>query len=172
LIHRLDRPASGLILFAKNKKALAALNLQFQERTIEKTYLAVVKNRPETDAATLVHYLRKNAKTNRTHASQEEELHSKRAELNYELIGEIDNYFLLKIKLITGRHHQIRAQLAAIDCPVKGDVKYGFRRSNRDRSIHLHAWELSFKHPVSKEQTTLVAPLPKDNVWQAFGVEE
>lgn len=169
LIHRLDRPASGIVLFSKTKSATQSLNAQFQDRKIQKKYLAVVKDKPDEASGTLVHYLRKNEKDNRTTAFAKEVAHSKKAELNYKLVGSIENYHLLEIDLITGRHHQIRSQLSAIGCPIKGDVKYGFRRGNKDRSIHLHAWKLSFSHPVTREQVDLVADLPDDNVWKAFG---
>lgn len=168
LIHRLDRPASGIVMLAKNKKSLAHLNLQFQNRSIQKTYLAVVKNHPPEQEAHLVHFLRKIQKQNRSIASDEEVKYSKKGELKYEVIDSIENYHLLKIDLITGRHHQIRAQLSAINCPIKGDDKYGFKRSNKDRSIHLHAWKLSFRHPVTNEQIILEAPIPDEVVWQAF----
>lgn len=168
LIHRLDRPASGLVLFAKNKRSLAHLNLQFQNRTVQKTYLAVVKNQPPKMEDTLTHFLRKQHQKNRSSQVKENSTGAKKASLKYKVIDRIDNYFLLEIDLITGRHHQIRAQLAAIDCPIKGDVKYGFRRGNRDRSIHLHAWKLRFQHPASEEEVLLEAPLPEDSVWSAF----
>ncbi|MEM6963651.1 MAG: RNA pseudouridine synthase [Bacteroidota bacterium] len=168
LVHRLDRPASGIVLLAKNKKSLAHLNAQFQNRSIQKTYLAVVKNHPPEPTGHLVHFLRKNQKQNRSFATKEEVKYSKKAELQYEVISAIDNYHLLKIDLMTGRHHQIRAQLAAINCPIKGDDKYGFKRSNKDRSIHLHAWQLAFRHPVTDERVTLQAPIPNEVVWQAF----
>jgi len=169
LIHRLDRPASGIVLFSKTDNATRSLNAQFQERKIQKKYLAVVKNKPPQDSGTLIHYLRKNQKDNRTSAFEKEVAHSKKAELNYKLIGSIENYHLLEIDLITGRHHQIRSQLSAIGCPIKGDVKYGFRRGNKDRSINLHAWKLTFNHPVTGEQVDLVADLPDESVWNAFG---
>ncbi|MFN7116323.1 MAG: RluA family pseudouridine synthase [Saprospiraceae bacterium] len=169
VIHRLDRPATGVVLFAKTHGALVALNEQFKNRQVQKTYLAVVKDAPPNTEGTLVHYLRKNAKDNRSIASTEEVPHSKRAELHYKLLGSSDNYHLLEIQLITGRHHQIRAQLSAIGCPVKGDTKYGFKRSNPDHSIHLHAWKLRFLHPVSNEMEEIVAPVPtQDAVWNAF----
>ena len=171
LIHRLDRPASGVVLFAKTKKALAHLNKQFQDRTIQKTYLAVVKNKPDSDKDTLVHYLKKNSKTNQSKAFDKDMPNTKEAKLEYELLDSIDNYHLLKINLITGRHHQIRAQLQAMNNPIKGDVKYGFRRSNKDRSIHLHAWQLEFTHPTSYEREIITAPLPADPVWDAFQFE-
>jgi len=168
IIHRIDRPASGVVVLAKSKKGLARMNVQFQDRTIQKTYLAVVKKAPEKTEGQLVHYLRKNEKANKTQVFEEPVKGGKKAVLNYKVIGKSDNYTLLEIDLETGRHHQIRAQLAAIDSPIKGDVKYGFRRSNKNRSIHLHAWKLGFKHPVSKQNIVLEAPLPDDVVWQAF----
>ncbi|MFT5764377.1 MAG: 23S rRNA pseudouridine1911/1915/1917 synthase, partial [Saprospiraceae bacterium] len=166
-----DRPATGVVLFAKNKKALANLNQQFKDRTIKKTYLAVVKNTPENPEGHLVHYVYKNNTKNKSVATTEESPGTKKAELKYKVIGQSDNYSLLEIELITGRFHQIRSQLAAIGCPIRGDVKYGFKRGNKDRSIHLHAWKLRFTHPVSEELVELVAPLPEDSVWDAFSVE-
>ncbi|MCB9081094.1 MAG: RNA pseudouridine synthase [Lewinellaceae bacterium] len=171
LTHRIDRPASGIVLFAKTKSALAAVNEQFRERLIEKKYLAVVGNPPPEKSGTLRHYLRKDGRTNRTQASDQPAGGAQEAVLNYEWISSSENYHLLKIDLITGRHHQIRAQLAAIGCPIKGDVKYGFRRSNRDRSIHLHAWQLAFTHPVSQERVHLEAPPPDEVVWNALCTE-
>lgn len=168
IIHRIDRPASGVILFAKSKKGLARMNAQFQERSIKKTYLAVVKSAPEKTEGQLKHYLRKHAKTNKTQVFDEPVKGGKEAILNYKLIGKSDNYSLLEIDLATGRHHQIRAQLAKIGSPIKGDVKYGARRGNKDRSIHLHAWKLSFQHPVTSEAITLVADLPNEVIWQYF----
>lgn len=170
LIHRLDQPASGVILFAKNKKALANLNAQFQQRLIRKTYLAIVKNKPKENEATLIHYLRKNGQQNVSHAFDGEQAGAKRAELSYCLIGSSEHYHLLEIKLITGRHHQIRAQLAAIGSPIRGDNKYGFKRGNPDRSIQLHAWKIAFRHPVTKEEVELKAPLPDEKIWNVFAV--
>ncbi|MEM9821701.1 MAG: RNA pseudouridine synthase [Bacteroidota bacterium] len=172
LIHRLDRPASGLVLFAKNKRALAHLNQQFQNRQVQKTYLAVVKNSPPKTQDQLTHFLRKQHHKNRSSLVEAESTGAKKASLEYKVIGQIDNYYLLEINLITGRHHQIRAQLAAIDCPIKGDVKYGFKRGNRDRSIHLHSWKLKFQHPASGEEVLLEAPLPEGPVWEAFGQQQ
>lgn len=169
LIHRLDRPASGVVIFAKNKKALAAVNEQFRNREVKKTYLAVVGNLPPEKEGKIVHYLGKDQEKNRAIVYEKESPQSKRAALSYRLIGSIDNYHLLEISLLTGRHHQIRAQLAALGCPVKGDVKYGFKRGNKDRSIHLHAWKLSFRHPVSNEVVEVTAPVPEETVWKAFG---
>ncbi len=171
LAHRLDRPVSGVVVFAKTKTAMTALTEQFRSRTVEKTYLAVVQTLPAEPEATLVHYLRKNEAKNISIVASESDADVERAELHYRLLGSSERYHLLEIQLITGRHHQIRAQLAAIGCPVKGDVKYGFRRSNRDRSIHLHAWKLAFDHPVSGERIQLEAKPPAtDPVWQAFGI--
>jgi len=169
VVHRIDRPASGVVLFAKTTGAVQDLNAQFRERKTQKTYLAVVKNKPKEETGTLVHYLLKNQKSNKTKVFNEPQDRAKRAELNYKVIDKSDNYFLLEIELITGRHHQIRAQLGAIGSPIKGDVKYGARRGNKDRSIHLHAWKMTFTHPVTKVQEEVIAPLPKeDPVWQFF----
>ncbi len=168
LIHRIDRPASGIVLFAKTKKALAFINAQFQDRSIKKTYLAVVKNKPKQSEDKLIHFLKKNQKTNRSYLSEEKTPHSKEAILTYKVIDSIDNYHLLEVEIETGRHHQIRAQLSAIGSPIKGDVKYGFKRGNKDRSIHLHAWKLAFKHPTTKEQEELIITPPDEVVWNAF----
>ena len=170
LAHRLDRPVSGVVVYAKTKTAMTALTEQFRSRAVEKTYLAVVQNLPPEPEGTLIHFLRKNEAKNISIVASESDAGAERAELHYRLLGSSERYHLLEIQLITGRHHQIRAQLAAIGCPVKGDVKYGFRRSNRDRSLHLHAWKLAFDHPVSGERIQLVAKLPEDPVWQAFGI--
>ena len=171
IIHRIDRPASGVIVLAKSKKGLARMNAQFQERTIKKTYLAVVKKAPEKSEGQLIHYLRKNEKANKTQVFEAPVKGGKKAILNYKVIGKSDNYTLLEIDLETGRHHQIRAQLAKIGSPIKGDVKYGARRSNKDRSIHLHAWKLSFQHPVTSETVDLVADMPEDAIWNFFKLE-
>lgn len=169
LVHRIDRPASGVVLFAKNKKALIALNEQFRTGEVEKTYLVVVQEFPPEPKGTLTHHLLKDGRTNKSRPVEAETPGAKKAVLDYQLIASSDRYHLLAVTLHTGRHHQIRAQLAAIGCPVKGDVKYGSRRSNKDRSIHLHAWKLSFTHPVSGLRETLVAPLPEnDPLWDFF----
>lgn len=171
IIHRLDRPATGVVLFAKTESALVSLNDQFKNKEVRKTYLAVVKNKPLQPEGKLVHYLKKHARQNRSVASDTEIPSSKKSELNYRLISSIENYHLLEIELITGRHHQIRAQLSAIGCPVKGDDKYGFKRANSDHSIHLHAWKLKFRHPVSGEIEEIMAPVPaEDPVWKAFKI--
>lgn len=168
LVHRLDRTTSGIVVFAKKASAAAHLSEQFKESTVKKTYLAIVAERPASDEGTLVHYILKDGKSNISKAYDKEIAGSQRAELRYRIIGSSDNYHLLEIDLLTGRHHQIRAQLAAIGCPVKGDVKYGSRRGNTDRSIGLHAWKLSFTHPTSKEILSLTAPPPEDNLWKAL----
>ena len=168
LVHRIDRPASGVVLFARTHSALADLNEQFKQRKVHKTYLAVVGQAPPEPEATLVHYIHKNAKQNRAIALVNETPGSEYAELHYRQIAASERYFLLEIDLHTGRHHQIRAQLAAIGCPIKGDNKYGFKRANPDRSIHLHAWKLSFEHPVTRDRETIVAPLPEEALWNSF----
>ncbi len=168
VIHRLDRPASGLVLFAKTQGALVHLNSQFQEREVTKTYLAIVKEAPPEANGHLVHHLIKDGRRNRSKIVDTAEPSSKKAELRYRTLGSSDKYHLLEIELITGRHHQIRAQLAAVGCPIRGDEKYGFRRANRDRSIQLHAWKLGFRHPVSGEKVELTAAPPEENIWAAF----
>lgn len=167
VVHRLDRPTSGAIIFARTSKALARLNKSFAERATKKTYWAVVKNAPLQEKATLIHYLKRNPKQNKSYANTKEVPDSKKAILHYEVFKKLDNFIALEIELETGRHHQIRAQLAAINCPIKGDLKYGFERSNKDGSIHLHARAITFTHPVQKEKLTIVAPTPQDNLWQA-----
>lgn len=169
LIHRLDRVASGIVVFAKIEAAAANLSKQFQNKETLKTYLAVVEKRPPQDADTLIHYLKKNAANNTSKAYDEEIKDSKRAEMRYILRGSSDRYFLLEITLLTGRHHQIRAQLGKIGCPIKGDVKYGARRSNPNRAIHLHAWQLILKHPQTGEVIVLKSqPNGADALWQFF----
>ena len=167
-IHRLDRPATGVMLFAKTKTAVGSLNDQFKQRAVSKIYLAVVKNLPPEQSGTVRHFIQKNSKNNRSEISSEESSGGQLAELKYRVLGSSENYHLLEIELLTGRHHQIRAQLAAMGCPIKGDVKYGFRRGNKDRSIDLHAWKLAFRHPVSGEEVELTAALPEGPVWDAF----
>ena len=168
-IHRIDRPASGAVLFAKNKNAAAHLSEQFKANTIKKTYLAVVAKRPALDTDELTHYLLKDGRKNKSILSEETNSNAKLARLRYRFLESIDNYHLLSIELLTGRHHQIRAQLAAIGCPIKGDVKYGARRKNHDRSIHLHAWKLEFAHPISNLREEVVSPPDmEDSVWRAF----
>ena len=165
--HRLDRPTTGIVIFTRTSKALERLNAMLREKRIQKTYWAIVKQTPKNEKDTLVHFLRKNARNNKSSVFRNEIKGSKKGILHYRLLKKLDRYFLLEIDLETGRHHQIRAQLSFIGCPIKGDLKYGFPRSNSDGSIHLHAREISFIHPVSKEKIHLKAPLPKDPVWQA-----
>ncbi len=166
--HRLDRPVSGLVLFAKTSKALSRLNEMFREGGVKKTYWAIVRNRPSQDEGELVHYLVKNEKQNKSYAYPTEKPQSKKAILHYKLIASSDNYHLLEVDLKTGRHHQIRCQLAKMGCPIKGDLKYGFDRSNKDGGISLHSRRASFVHPVSKEQIDIVAPVPNDPLWKMF----
>lgn len=165
--HRLDRPTSGIVVFAKTSKSLPRLNKLFAEKAAKKTYWAVVKNPPEKQQDTLTHWMKRNTKQNKSYANIKEVSDSKKAILDYRIIKKLDNFFLLEVDLKTGRHHQIRSQLTAIGCPIKGDLKYGFDRSNKDGSIHLHARRLSFIHPVKKEMLDLVAPPPDDIVWNA-----
>lgn len=167
VVHRLDRPTSGIVVFARTSKALSRLNKLFAERLTKKTYWAVVKNRPENSTDRLVHFLKRNPKQNKSYAHTKEVLDSKRAALSYSVKKDLNNFHLLEIALETGRHHQIRSQLSAIGCAIKGDLKYGSARSNKDGSIHLHARKLSFVHPVQKEEITIIAPPPKDPVWDA-----
>ena len=166
--HRLDRPTSGVVVFAKTSKALTRLNKMFRDDEVDKTYWAIVQNRPASDRATLTHYLIKDNKRNKSTAYKTERKNTKKAVLHYSLINQSENYHLLEVKLETGRHHQIRVQLAKIGCPIKGDLKYGATRSNRDGSISLHARSISFIHPVSKEKVDIIAPVPDDNLWKVF----
>ncbi|WP_121665477.1 RluA family pseudouridine synthase [Mesonia aquimarina] len=167
VVHRLDRPTSGIVLFAKTSKALARLNKLFAEKKTEKTYWALVKNEPPKKQDTLIHYLKRNQKQNKSYSHKNEVPDSKKGILHYKIIKQLENYFLLEIQLETGRHHQIRSQLSAIGCPIKGDLKYGFDRSNKDASIHLHARKLSLIHPVKKEEISFVSDLPNDPLWNA-----
>ncbi|MBK0370133.1 RluA family pseudouridine synthase [Flavobacterium agrisoli] len=167
VIHRLDRPTSGIVVFARTSKALTRMNELFSNRETQKTYWAVVKNKPSKKEEELVHYLKRNEKNNTSKAYLKEVPDSKLARLDYKVIKELDHYSVLEINLHTGRHHQIRAQLTAIGCPIKGDLKYGFDRSNANGGIHLHARKLSFIHPVSKENITIIAPTPDDAIWNA-----
>ena len=166
VIHRLDRPTSGLVIFAKTSKALKRMNQLFVDKKIDKTYWAVVKNLPPRENDRLVHWLKKNPKTNTTKVYSKEVKDSKKAILNYRTILKLNNYILLEIALETGRSHQIRSQLAYIGCPIKGDLKYGFSRSNTDGGIHLHAKKIQFTHPVSKHHVSIDAPPPpNDLLW-------
>lgn len=166
--HRLDRPTSGIVVFAKTSKALTRLNKMFQDGQVHKKYWAIVQSRPDIEAAELVHYLVRNEQQNKSYAYPKEKPRSKLAKLRYELVNSSQRYHLLEVELMTGRHHQIRCQLAKIGCVIKGDLKYGASRSNSDGSICLHARSIDFIHPVSKEPIHVVAPVPKDNLWQSF----
>lgn len=166
VVHRLDRPTTGIVVFAKTSKALTRLNTLFKEREIQKTYWAIVKNSPPKQQDTLTHFLKRNPKQNKSFAYEKEISESKKAVLDYKIIQKLNNYLLLQIDLHTGRHHQIRSQLSVIGCPIKGDLKYGFDRSNPDGSIHLHARKLSFVHPIKKEVLDLTAPAPDDVIWK------
>lgn len=166
--HRLDRPVSGIVIFAKTSKALARLNAMFKDKEIKKTYWAIVKNKPKQENGTLINYLVKNEKQNKSYAYDTEKPNSKKAILHYKLIAKSDKYNLLEIDLETGRHHQIRTQLANMGCVIKGDLKYGADRSNPDGGISLHAHKVSFIHPVSQELIEVTAPVPEDNLWKAF----
>jgi 23S rRNA pseudouridine1911/1915/1917 synthase len=168
VVHRLDRPTTGIVVFARTSKALTRLNELFKNRETKKTYWAVVKNKPQANSAELVHYLKRNEKTNTSKAHTKEVPDSKLASLDYTVIKDLNNYSALEINLHTGRHHQIRAQLSAIGSPIKGDLKYGSDRSNPDGGIHLHARKLVFTHPVSKEPLEITAPVPDDVVWKAI----
>ena len=169
LPHRIDRPVSGVLLLAKTSKALSRLNKAFREKKIQKTYWAIVKNPPPKQCDTLRHFLIKNQQKNKSRAYTKETKNVKEAILKYELLKNFDQYYLLKINPQTGRHHQIRVQLATINCPIKGDLKYGFPRTNPDASIHLHARQIDFIHPVKKESITIIAPVPQhDNLWLFF----
>lgn len=167
VVHRLDRPTTGIVVFARTSKALPRLNTLFAEKKAKKTYWAVVDTMPPKSRDTLTHWLRKNPKNNKSTAFPKEVTGSKKAILDYTVVKKLDRYVLLEINLHTGRHHQIRVQLAAIGCRIKGDLKYGFARSNKDASIHLHARTLVFTHPVKKEPLEISAPLPDDPVWNA-----
>ncbi len=168
VVHRLDRPTSGALIFAKTSKALERLNKQFREKQTKKIYWAIVEQKPELKSQTLIHYLKKNEKQNKSYASFNETKDSKKAILTYTLKNSSDKYHLLEVELETGRHHQIRCQLATIDCHIKGDVKYGAKRSNPDGSIHLHARRLDFIHPTTTEEIKITAPVPNENLWLWF----
>lgn len=166
--HRLDRPVTGVVLFAKTGKALARMNEMFRLGEVKKTYWAIVKKRPPQEEGELTHWLVRNEKQNKSYAYDKEKPDAKKAILHYKLIAASENYNLLEIDLKTGRHHQIRAQLAKMGCPIRGDLKYGFDRSNKDGGISLHARRVEFLHPVTKKPVQIIAPVPEDNLWQAF----
>jgi 23S rRNA pseudouridine1911/1915/1917 synthase len=168
VVHRLDRPVGGVTVFARTGKSLARMNALIKERAITKKYWAIVKNRPPEDEATLRQYLSRNEKKNKSFVYPKPVPNSKEAILSYKIIAQSKDYYLLEVDLHTGRHHQIRAQLAAIGCPIKGDLKYGFSRSNKDGSVSLHARSIEFIHPVRKEPLTIVADPPDDVLWNYF----
>lgn len=170
VVHRLDRPTSGVVVFAKTSKALTRLNEMFKKGEVDKTYWAIVKDVPPQNEGVLVHYLIKNEKNNKSTAYDTEKPHTQKAVLHYKLIGRSQKYYLLEVKIETGRHHQIRCQLAKIGLPIKGDLKYGAQRSNPDGSISLHARNISFGHPVSKQIINITAPVPDDPLWKAFEI--
>jgi 23S rRNA pseudouridine1911/1915/1917 synthase len=167
LVHRIDRPVSGVLLLAKTSKALSRLTTQLKDKNWRKIYLAIVKGTPPKPKDTLTHFLKKNEKQNKSYVVSPETEGAKQAQLKYTLIASLDHYKVLEIELLTGRHHQIRVQLAHIGCPIKGDLKYGAKRSNPDASIGLHAWKLSFQHPVTKEMLMIEAPPPQDEIWNS-----
>lgn len=166
--HRIDRPTSGVVITCRTSKALERVNEMFQRKEIKKTYWAIVKNVPPKEADTLIHYLRKDEKQNRTFAYEKEVPGSQRAEMHYEIIARSDRYCLLQIQIITGRHHQIRAQLSQLKCPIRGDLKYGYDRSNPGGGIDLHARSVAFIHPVTKLPLFIEAPIRKDVLWEAI----
>lgn len=168
VVHRLDRPVSGLVVFARTSKALARLNEMFRTKEVHKTYWAIVGNCPPTEEGELVHWLVRNEKQNKSYAYDKEKPEAKKAILDYKLIGRSERYFLLEVDLKTGRHHQIRCQLAKMGCPIKGDLKYGSPRSNPDGSICLHARRVRFVHPVSKQEIDVTAPVSEGNLWHSF----
>ena len=167
VVHRLDRPTSGIVIFSKTSKALPRLNRLFKEKEARKTYWAIVKNAPPKTEDILTHFLKRNPKQNKSYAHDKEVPESKKAILEYRILKKLDNYYLLEVDLHTGRHHQIRSQLSKIGCPIKGDLKYGAERSNKDGSIHLHAKQLNFVHPVKKVELEIIAPPPDDALWNS-----
>lgn len=168
VVHRLDRPVSGLVVFARTSKALSRLNDMFRKGEVHKTYWAIVKNRPNPQSGTLTHWLVRNDKQNKSYASLNEKSESKQAQLNYRALASTENYTMLEVELLTGRHHQIRCQLSTIGCPIKGDLKYGAPRSNPDGSISLHARSIDFIHPVSKQHIHVEADVPDEALWHAL----
>lgn len=166
--HRIDRPVSGVLVFGRTSKALARMFELFKSRNVQKTYWAVVQEKPSAPSGLLIHHLKKNKDKNKSFVVNPEDPDSKRAELNYRLLGSSDNYHLIEVQPKTGRHHQIRVQLSHIGCSIKGDIKYGAKRTNSDASIHLHARKIEFIHPVQKENIEIIARPPKDPVWNHF----
>ena len=169
LVHRLDRPVGGLVIFAKTSKALSRMTQMFAKGEVQKSYLAIVTDRPQEAQARLTHHLVRNEKQNKSYAYHQERANSKRAELSYRLLASGERYHLVEVDLHTGRHHQIRCQLSAIGCPIKGDLKYGAKRSNPDGSISLLSYRLRFRHPVSGLELDIKAPLPNERIWRELG---
>ena len=168
IIHRIDRPTGGIVLFAKTDKALSRMNRMLRDGEIRKFYWAVVDKLPPEQEGELIHYIVRNRRQNKSYASVEEKKESKKARLTYRVLGATNRYFMLEIEIHTGRHHQIRAQLAAAGCRIKGDMKYGFPRSNKGGGIYLHARKVVFRHPVKKEIVEITAPVPRDPLWNVF----
>ncbi len=168
IVHRLDRPVSGVVIFARTSKAVTRLNKMFQEKTIKKTYWAIVDKRPNDEEGRLVHWLKKNEEKNKSNVFEKEKKGAKEAILNYRLLLSFKHYHLLEVDLETGRHHQIRAQLARIGCHIKGDLKYGSKRSNTDGGISLHARSIAFEHPIKNEPIIITATPPNENLWNEF----
>ena len=166
--HRIDRPTTGIVIFCRNSRSLERINQMFKDKAISKTYWAIVKDKPPADSGKLIHYMKRNEQQNKSYATEDPKPGSQLAELDYRIIAQSDRYFLLEIDLHTGRHHQIRAQLSRIGCPIKGDLKYGFDRSNEDASISLHARKVALLHPSKKELMEVVAPVPDDKLWKYF----
>ena len=165
--HRLDRPTSGVVMFAKTSKSLSRLNKIFKDGKVQKYYWAVTKNNPEKQEDTLIHWLRKNEKTNKSTYFKKETVKAKKAVLHYRVLKKLERYFIIEIKLVTGRHHQIRCQLSAIGCPVRGDLKYGYDRSNNDGGIDLHAKKIIFEHPINGKKIIIDAPVRDTKIWNA-----
>lgn len=170
VIHRLDRPVSGIVIFAKTSKALSRMSDKFRNHEIKKTYWAIVTNKPPKEADTIISWLKKNKSQNKSYTTSEKDKNAKKASLSYKLIAFSDRYYLLEIQLHTGRHHQIRCQLSDIGCPIKGDLKYGARRSNKDGNISLFSRKVSFTHPITKENITITAPIPQKDIWNLFDI--
>ncbi|MAX80690.1 MAG: RNA pseudouridine synthase [Crocinitomicaceae bacterium] len=168
IVHRLDRPTSGIVIYARTSKAAARMSELFRDKNIEKTYWAVVEKAPEQPSGKLTHWLKKNPKQNKSYAVTKEQPEYKKAVLSYQTLAQGDRYALVSVRIETGRHHQIRCQLSTIGSIIKGDLKYGAKRSNRDGSISLHARSVTFAHPVTKEEITITAPVPEDNLWQSL----
>ena len=165
--HRLDRPTSGVVMFAKTSKSLSRLNKIFKDSKVQKYYWAVTKNNPEKQEDTLIHWLRKNEKTNKSTYFKKETVKAKKAVLHYRVLKKLERYFIIEIELVTGRHHQIRCQLSAIGCPVRGDLKYGYDRSNNDGGIDLHAKKIIFEHPINGKKIIIDAPVRDTKIWNA-----